>query len=162
MAGLTESQKERFSRAFIVASVAAAGSDFTYSVPPDDIEGVDMVVRRRGIGVDFQLKATAHPRVDGRQFLYELDVRTYRLLSQPNRSNLGVLALIVVHEQPDQWVEMKTGGTVLTHCAYYLPLTGMPSSGNRSTITLRIDQASVLSPAAMVDLMERSGRRFTP
>lgn len=54
-------QKERFSRAWVIAAASAA--DFTYEIVADDERGVDMTVHSHHDTLDFQLKATSNPEV---------------------------------------------------------------------------------------------------
>lgn len=160
MGGHGKTQMERFSRAFVIAAACAAEDDITFSIPPDDIEGVDMVVSQRGVTVDFQLKSTRVPIDAGENFMFDLDVPTYQLLTDRVRSGLGVLALIVLHETVGSWLEMDAHTTTLAHCAYYLPLHGLPPTTNTATIRLAVPKANVLNQEAMRMLMKTSRARF--
>jgi hypothetical protein len=158
MGGLAEQQKERFSRAWIVA--AAAGADYTYDVLMDDLHGVDMTVRDQRWVLDFQLKATSHPTIKGNHLIHDLDVRTYDLLRDPERTGYGVLALIVVHDDPQQWLDMDGAGTRLARSAYYLPMAGLPAKENTATVRLRIPLSNLLTIAAMKSLMNLAAARW--
>ena len=159
--GMIEGQKERFSRAFIVAAACAAADDFTCQVHVDDIEGVDVVVRQQGVAVDFQLKSTIVPEETPAGFVYDLDVRTYNMLTPIERSGMAVLALIVLGTDTASWCEMTDDCTRLTHCAYYLTLHGMEPTSNTATIRLTLPKSNVLNPEAMRQLMKASRGRFT-
>ena len=87
-------QKERFSRAWVIAAASAA--DFTYEIVVDDERGVDMTVHSHEHTIDFQLKATSSPEVQDGCLVHDLDVRTYNLLRSEQRSGYGVLAVIVI------------------------------------------------------------------
>jgi hypothetical protein len=160
MAGRAEGQKERYSRAFIVAAAASASEEFTYAMYPDDIEGVDMTIRHKGVSLDFQLKATAHPEERNGYLFFDLDVPTYAKLADDVRGGLAVLGLVVVHPETTQWVRMGEKETTLAHCAYYLILTGMPNTKNSSKIRLRIPTTNVLTPDAMATLMSKARARL--
>lgn len=160
MSGFSEHQKERFSRAFIEAAAAASSDDTTCDFPKDDVEGVDVTVRRQGYVVDFQLKSTAGPKRSGDHLNFDLEARTYNLFVNPTRSGLGVLALVVLHEQPEKWVDMRHEVTSLAHCAYYLTLTGMQRTANTAKIRLRIPLANRLTPAAMRELTDAAQSRW--
>lgn len=153
-------QKERFSRAWLVAAAAAA--DFTYEIVTDDERGVDMTVNSGLHVVDFQLKATSKPEVQDGHLVHDLDVRTYDLLRSTLRSGYGVLALVVVGDDADKWHQMDANGTRLARSAYYLPLFGMPSTSNDSTIRLKIPLTNMLTATAMRMLMDAQAARWTP
>jgi Domain of unknown function (DUF4365) len=151
-------QKERFSRAWVVAAAAAA--DFTYEIVADDERGVDMTVHSHDHTLDFQLKATSRPEVQDECLVHDLDVRTYNLLRSQQRSGYGVLALIVVADDTAAWHVMDQDGTSLTRSAYYLPLFGMPSTPNAATIRLKVPMANLLTPEAMRALMDAQAARW--
>jgi hypothetical protein len=151
-------QKERFSRAWVVAAAAAA--NFTYEIVADDERGVDMTVHSNEHTLDFQLKATSKPDVQDNFLVHDLDVRTYNLLRSQQRSGYGVLAVIIVADDTAVWHVMDHGGTSLTRSAYYLPLFGMPSTPNASTIRLRVPMSNLLTPGAMQAMMDAQAARW--
>ncbi|MGV1008618.1 MAG: DUF4365 domain-containing protein [Dermatophilaceae bacterium] len=152
-------QKERFSRAWLIAAAAAA--DYTYEIVTDDERGVDMTVHSAQHVVDFQLKATSKPEVQDGHLVHDLDVRTYDLLRSTLRSGYGVLALVVVGEDADTWHQMDAKGTHLARSAYYLPLFGMPSTANESTVRLKVPLSNLLTASAMRSLMDAQAARWT-
>lgn len=152
-------QKERFSRAWVVAAAAAA--NFTYQIVADDERGVDMTVHSNEHTLDFQLKATSNPDVQDNCLVHDLDVRTYNLLRSQQRSGYGVLAVIVVGDDTAAWHLMDDNGTSLTRSAYYLPLFGMPSTSNIATIRLKVPLTNLLTAGAMQALMEAQAARWT-
>lgn len=151
-------QKERFSRAWVVA--AAATANFTYEIVADDERGVDMTVHSNEHTLDFQLKATSNPDVQGDCLVHDLDVRTYNLLRSQQRSGYGVLAVIVVADDTASWHVMDQDGTSLTRSAYYLPLFGMPSTSNTATIRLKVPMSNLLTAGAMQAMMATQAARW--
>lgn len=150
---------ERYSRSWVVA--AAAGADFTYQILPDDVHGVDMTVRDDFHSVDFQLKSTCRPKVENDHFSFDLDVRTYDILRDPDRSGYGVLALVVIDGDRTRWLDMDHDGTQLARAAYYLPLHGLPPTANTATIRLGVPKSNLLTIDAMKWLMASAGSRWT-
>lgn len=151
-------QKERFSRAWVIAAAAAA--DFTYEIVADDERGVDMTVHSQEQVLDFQLKATSNPHVQGDCLVHDLDVRTYNLLRSKQRAGYGVLALIVVGDDTAAWHTMDGAGTSLARSAYFLPLFGLPSTTNEAAIRLKIPMRNLLTPDAMRALMNLQAARW--
>jgi hypothetical protein len=149
---------ERYSRAWVVAAAAAA--DFTYTILSDDVHGVDMTVRGDHHSIDFQLKSTAKPDDKGDHLVFDLDVRTYDLLRQSQRTGLGVLALIVVDGDCDEWLAFDEGGTRLKWTAYYLSLHGQPPVPNTATVRLAVPKANLLTMSGMKALMAESAARW--
>lgn len=151
-------QKERFSRAWVIAAAAAA--DFTYEIVADDERGVDMTVHSPEHTIDFQLKATSNPVVQDGYLVHDLDVRTYNLLRSEQRSAYGVLAVIIVGDDTATWHVMDGTGTSLTRAAYYLPLFGMPATPNEATIRLKVPMSNFLTADAMNNLMNTQAARW--
>lgn len=150
---------ERYSRAWVVAAASAA--DFTYSIEPDDVHGIDMVVRSdKGI-LDFQLKATANPKVSDDSLIFDLDVRTYNLLREETRSGYGVLAVVVIDPDRSSWLTMNHGHTLLVRCAYFIELYGKPSTTNSTSIRLHIPRSNLLTVPAIKKLMDAAEARWT-
>lgn len=151
-------QKERFSRAWIVAAAAAA--NFTYEIVADDERGVDMTVHSNEHTLDFQLKATSNPDIQDDCLVHDLDVRTYDLLRSQYRSGYGVLAVVVVADDTSAWHVMDDHGTSLTRSAYYLPLFGMPSTINTAKIRLKVPMRNLLTADAMKTMMDAQAARW--
>lgn len=156
--GGSPKQKERFSRAWVIAAAAAA--DFTYQIVADDEHGVDMTIYSHDHTLDFQLKATSSPEVQDGCLIHDLDVRTYDLLRSQQRSGYGVLALIVVGADTAAWHVMDDRGTSLTRSAYYLPLYGMPATSNTATVRLKVPMSNLLTADAMHTLMAAEAARW--
>lgn len=151
-------QKERFSRAWVIAAASAA--NFTYEIVADDERGVDMTVHGPEHIIDFQLKATSAPEIQDNHLVHDLDVRTYNLLRSETRSAYGVLAVVIVGGDTAEWHVMDDGGTRLTHAAYYLPLIGMPETQNAATVRLRLPMSNLLNADAMRTLMSAQAARW--
>lgn len=158
MADGASKQKERFSRAWIIA--AAASANYTYEIVADDARGVDMTVHSDVHTLDFQLKATSKPEVQDGHLIHDLDVRTYNLLRSQQRSGYGVLALVVVGSDTSSWHVMDHNGTALTRSAYYLPLMGMPTTTNTATVRLKVPMSNLLTAGAMRMLMDAQAARW--
>lgn len=158
MADGASKQKERFSRAWIIA--AAASADYTYEIVADDERGVDMTVHSREHTLDFQLKATSNPDLQDGHLIHDLDVRTYDLLRSRTRSAYGVLALIVLGPDTSSWHVVEHDVTTLARSAYYLPLMGMPATTNTATVRLKVPVSNLLTADAMRFLMDAEAKRW--
>lgn len=153
MAGLENHYKEWFSRSFLQAASASAG--IAMQLIQDDLFGVDAILKDGYTSVDVQLKATASPQFDGNgDILFDLDVPTYDLLRAAYRDNSAYLVLAVLDPERSRWVTQDKGGTHLHDHAYWLRLTGMPSTPNESTIRLRIPVRQRLSPESVRLIVE--------
>lgn len=84
----------------------------------------------------------------------------YNRLRTTNRSGLGVLVLVVVDDDRDQWLAFDADGTHLKWTAYYLCLHGAPSVPNEAKVRLKVPKANLLTIKAMKTLMASSAARW--
>lgn len=150
---------ERYSRSWVVA--AASGADFTYNIVSDDVRGVDMTVESDFHTLDLQLKSTSHAVIDGGDLIHDLDVRTYDLLRDPQRSGYAVLVLVVVDDDRKKWIDLDHEQTRLVKAAYYFEMQSQPATTNSSTVRLRVPRSNLLTIDAMKRLMAKSAARWT-
>lgn len=156
MGGTTADHKEWFSRAFVMAIAASAG----YSVQPqqDDVDGVDVVLRHKGITVDVQLKATAVPSYGQNSLLFDLDVKTYNKL-RTNRTSLGYLVVAVLPEDGAAWIDHYQDHMRMHRLAYWLEITGMPPTSNQAKVRLTIPLANRVTEDALTAIMKDAWKR---
>lgn len=166
MAGFEQQQKEWFSRAFLMAVSATAG--YTVQHQQDDIHGVDVVVRNEGISVDFQLKATTVPEYGiepdyGTDCLkFDLDVPTYDKLRGTHgspRTAPGYIMVAVLPEKNADWLVHRDSHLRLHRTAYWLGLTGMAATPNRTKVRLYLPLANVVTAPALQKIMQLAHER---
>ncbi|MFI7067081.1 DUF4365 domain-containing protein [Kribbella sp. NPDC050124] len=150
MGDLDQQQKEWFSRAFVTAVSAAAGYTVEYHL--DDVHGVDATVRDGGVAVDFQLKATSSPIMSGGDLAFDLDVRTYDLLSGV-RSSPGYLLVIVLPEDVNTWLQSDPDSMTIFHSGYWRDLTGLPATSNENSVRIKLPLSNTLCVTHIREIM---------
>jgi hypothetical protein len=148
-------QKEEFSRAYVLAVATQAG--YTLGGWNVDKDGVDVTLRRKALMVDIQLKCTKSPRTTINGFSFDLDVRTYERLRDPERSAPAYLVLLIVPPVLDSWLLHEPERLIVASHAYwsrFRPDLG-PASGQSVAISLA--RHNVLDAAAMADMFRVSG-----
>jgi hypothetical protein len=155
---LAQQQKEWFSRAFVVAVSSAAG--YTVSWQADDVYGVDVVVRWDAVPVDFQLKATASPEYGDGCLKFDLDVPTYDKLRDRVRGGPGYLLVAVIPENVGDWLKQQDDELLLRHRAFWIDLTGQPSTDNTTKVRVYLPLGNLLDVEALHGIMARARERL--
>lgn len=157
---LTDQQKEWFSRSFLVGIAAAA--KFPVELTLNDVNGVDATVHDGGISTDWQLKGTSSPvwSSDGKTLYFDLDVRTYNLLTG-DRNSSGYLGVVVVPDDDAQWAAVSDQELLLRHCGYWQKITGLPATRNTSTIRIHLPITQKLTVAQIQEIMSAERKRIS-
>jgi len=156
---LLDQQKEWFSRSFLVGVAAAAS--FPVEVRLNDVNGVDATVHDGGIQTDWQLKGTSSPEfsADGKMLHFDLDVRTYNLFVG-ERNASAYLGVVVMPNDPVDWVATRKDIVSLRHCGYWQKITGMAATTNTSTVRIHLPVRQRLTVAAVRRIMQAERKRI--
>ena len=145
--------QEQLSLAYVNAVVFNAG--FSLSEPRKDYYGIDGTVvdpNRRGVDrVDFQLKSDTDYTWRGNDIAYDLRVADYNRLIRADGIP-RVLILLLMPDNPDEWLAQSTDELCLRKCAYWLSLMGSPHSANNYTQRVFVPLANVFSRDGLRDM----------
>jgi Domain of unknown function (DUF4365) len=158
------SQKERFSDAYVHAVAAVAGCDLMK--PPTDIDSIDWVVHAQGLAtpiraprIELQLKATSLDVVEPDFVRYPLKIKNYDDLRPDNVLVPRILVVVVLPgDDLAGWLEQSEAQLIMRRCGYWLSLRGMALTENVATVTVSLPRAQVFSPASLGELMSRVGQ----
>lgn len=147
--------KEWFSRAFVQAISASAGVAAEWV--QNDMYGVDVVLRRRGVSVDVQLKATSVPEFDDDgAMVFDLDVATYNALADSGRMAPAYLVVVTIGSERSSWVGHVPMQTGLLHEARWLRISGLPQSPNSATVRLKVPASNLLTARAVARFVDEA------
>jgi hypothetical protein len=140
---------------YLRAVAVAAG--YVASPPESDYDSIDLVVSSR-IGkrhrLEFQVKCTAAPLLQGDDFGFELPKKNYDDL-RIDTVIPRLLLVLVVPGDAEKWIRQTERRMNLRHCGYWKSLRGLGDSPNSSSVTVRIPRSNVLTPLALRSLMLR-------
>jgi hypothetical protein len=158
----TQHQQEDLSRAYVQAVAAMCG--LTYSTDNHDY-GIDLtlksIIRKgnvfvpTGLGLDIQAKAATLAEVGTGQVKYVPDARGYNILCDSSARTARILVLLVLPEDPSQWVTVTEVGLVIRRCAYWLSLKGRPPTQNKKSITVTLPRKNLFSVDGLHTIMNR-------
>nr|WP_246497698.1 DUF4365 domain-containing protein [Sphaerisporangium rubeum] len=150
----TSACKEWFSVSYVQALAYAAG--YTVMIDTVDHLGVDLEIKDRAMRVDVQMKCTEESAAAEDYLSYNLDVRTYNLLSDPGRNVPAYLFVVEVPELRENWISALEDGIHLRKCGYFANMSLLPPTGNRVTKSVRLSRTNKLTVESLDRLMKEA------
>jgi len=159
-------QKEEFSYAYIYAITSAAGYALQRTHTPLEQIGIDLIItgdRSPGIlrlpQLLVQVKCTSRNLMDDNYLRYPLKVKNYEELRRPNEDPPIVLVVVVVPDEPDDWLQQSQNELCLKYCGYWISLAGQPATANDQTVTVRIPRQNLFGVQSLTNMMQRISNR---
>ena len=158
-------RQEVLSRAYVQAIAGRCGlacslRDFDY--------GIDLTlhdIRRRGhrymesgFNLDIQAKSTTTRSLTNTDVVYDLDVKAYDDLRDPQVGCPRILVLLVLPEDENQWTEQTEDHLLVRHAAYWLSLNGRGPTANQKTVRMTLPRINLFSVQALETLMGKIRR----
>ncbi|EUC21455.1 DUF4365 domain-containing protein [Paraburkholderia hospita] len=151
-------QKEQFNVAYVQAIAAQAG--FNPSKLEVDDDSIDLELSGRGFTglvrnprLQLQLKCTSQDVVSGDVIKFPLSRKNYDDLRGTDVICPRYLAVLLVHEQPTQWLQHHSEHMALHNACYYLSLRDHPGTTNTTTVTVEVPLSQRLTTASLIQLM---------
>lgn len=154
--------KEQFSMAYVKAVASVAG--FAVERISMDLDSVDVTIWSRNRAgrihsprLDVQLKCTATDVVKGDVIKYPLKRKNYDDLILENVLVPRILVVVLVPEDPREWLDQSEEHMVMRHCGYWISLKGMPPTNNETSVSVEIPRTQVFSVDALKRIMAQIG-----
>jgi Domain of unknown function (DUF4365) len=154
-------QKEEFSYAYIHAIAATAGYCFQLAPRPLDMDGIDGIIATpatsgslRRPRLEIQVKCTSRDILTEQKVLFPLAVKNYDDLRYDDPYISRLLVVVVVSENPQNWLKHSETELCLQGCGYWISLRGQPATPNRTTVTISIPRQNLFNPPALITIME--------
>ena len=155
-------RQESLSRAYIQAIASRCGLNCSFREFDYGIDVTLHLIQRRenryvetGFNLDIQAKSTIGATLTDNEVLYEMEVKTYDDLRDPNVGTPRILVLLVQPENETEWTGMTESELMLRRCAYWRSLRGAEPTPNSSSIRVSIPRANLFSVEALQGIMER-------
>lgn len=159
------------SYAYLHTVAARAGFGCQSAGRIDDAAGVDAHVRVKeklaedsslwNFSFEVQLKATKQNLTEnGGRFSYFFQgIDRYRRLREPGSPLPKILVVLLLPQDPEQWLSLGEDALVSRRCAYWVSLCGAPDSDNSSGTTIAIPRSQVLTVEALRQLALQMSRQ---
>lgn len=159
------------SYAYLHAVAARAGFGCKVGSRIDDGASVDAFVRvdeRMASGsilwnfdVEVQLKATKQTlsETNGRYSYFFKGIRRYDRLRDPGSPLPKLLVVLLLPDDPSQWLTLDENSLISRRCAYWVSLHGAPASDNDTGTTIAIPRSQLLTVDALRDVALQLSRQ---
>ena len=155
-------QKEEFSYAYIYAVVSAAGYSFQIATRPLDIGGIDIIITGEEKEyslypprLEVQVKSTSTAVIDNEFIRYPLKLKNYNELRKSKTLVPKILVIILLPDNPQEWVNQSEEELCLRRCGYWLSLKGQPESQNVESVTVYLPRQQLFTADAVKNIMEQ-------
>ena len=155
--------KAQLSLAHISMIAANAGLEILYSSV--DYNGVDLTLRSyarypgvTGADLDVQLKCTSQQDLQHKSHIaWSLERQSYIKLADPDRYSPAVLAVLVVPDDYDQWLDQTEERLLARSCMYFSQASNWePIAENANSKTIRCLRRDMLNVSSLLELMRLS------
>ena len=148
-------QMSRLSLAYISAVAADVGCEvWEPTVDFDSVDGVLVSNAGRRPRIEFQAKSTTQDVLSGGELHFPLPLKNYDDL----RADTMVPRLLIVMlmpAEPEERLIQSPDQLCLRKCAYWYSLEGQPSTGNTSSVTVRIPTQNEFTTAQLTTLLQK-------
>jgi Domain of unknown function (DUF4365) len=127
-----------------------------------DIVGVDVTITafgalgsRRRPRLDVQMKCTSTDVLNNDFIAYPLSIKNYEELRADNPWEPIILVVVLVPENPEEWLRQSEAELCLKRCGYWLSLRGQPATQNQTTVTVYLPRQNLFTADALINIMQR-------
>ena len=161
-------QKEEFSYAYLYAIASAGGYSFQRTTTPLDQAGIDLILTGFGFPglsafpqIYVQLKCTSRQLLEADSLKYPLKIKNYNELRNPNQYPPIILAVVVVPDNREDWLQQSEQELSLRRCIYWISIAGAAPTKNQETVTISIPRVNILTVNILDTIMQRISRGET-
>jgi len=159
------------SYAYLHAVTARAGFGCQAGSRIDDGASVDALVRVYekmsvdsllwNFPIEVQLKATKQvlTEIDGRYSYFFQGIKRYDKLRDPGSPLPKLLIVLLLPDDPAQWLTLDENSLISRRCAYWVSLEGAPASDNETGKTIAIPRSQLLTVEALRNVALRLSRQ---
>lgn len=160
-------QKERFSDAYLHAVASAAG--YAVNPRPTDWVSIDWTIeshekyeQRWFPTIDVQMKSTSSIQLDGDYLSFPLEIKNHRELRGDLYGSPRILVMVHVPEDVEYWLQHSKEQLIVRHCGYWVSLREELESSNSSSVTVKIPRQNQFTVDALQSMMLRVGNGGYP
>lgn len=151
-------QKEEFNYAYMCALAAHAGLNrCTFSVDDDSVDitfqGKGYPGLRRNPLIQLQLKCTSQELIKGDVIKFPLSRKNYDDLRGDDVVAPRYLAVLLVPEETEQWIQHHEGHMTLHNTCYWISLRDAPPTDNAMSVTVDLPLVQRLTTESLLDMM---------
>jgi len=156
-----EMQMAEFSYAYVHAVASVVGCDIARK--PVDDDSIDLIIKRTGGNgkykspqIDAQVKCTDQQHlINEKHINFPLKLKNYNDLREEFRSVPIILIVVCVPENIESWLTQDEEYLALSHCGYWMSLSGESETDNTTSKTVHVPRSQVFSIEELDAMMDR-------
>ncbi len=147
---------ELLSRAYVDAVACSIGAQVgNLSYDNQSVDGTFASSKGKCPRIDFQLKATyAHDFDMSGKMSFPLPIKNYNDL-RSERCTPTILIVLAMPADEQLWLAHDHDALLIRRCAYWKSLLSEPETTSTTTKTVYIEKTSALSPAVLLNLLDK-------
>lgn len=160
-------QKEQFSNTYLQTVTTVAG--YSLYKPSVDDDSIDWGIAARGVmgrirspRLELQLKSTSRDVLDDNWVRYPLKIKNYNDLRLPDFAIPRILVVLVLPENPADWLQQSEEELCMRYCAYWVSLWGMSETQNATTVTISLPRSNQFTVVSLQSIMQRIAQGVQP
>lgn len=161
--------QSQLSLAYVTAVASAAGFAVQEAARLFDQDGIDVTLLRRGPGgtvrspkLDVQVKSMGRENPTTDPWSFKLPLKTYEELRAETYQVPRILVVVIVPENPTEWLTHTPDELVLRRCAWWTSLRGAAATTNETSIVVPIPLSQRLDVGALAAIMDRVAQGGLP
>jgi hypothetical protein len=162
----TNTKKEEFSYGYLKMIGAKSGLAIENHGRSIDNQGIDIQIVYAGKiknvhtpRIDAQVKCTSQDIEREDYINFSLDIKTYEILRNKLVYVPIILIVVLVPENLDEWIDINDKRTISKKCAYWISLTGYPSSNNQKNLKVKIPKTNLITPESLSNIIKREAEK---
>ena len=162
----TNSKKEEFSYGYLKMIGAKSGLAVENHGRSIDNQGIDIQIVYAGKienvhtpRIDAQVKCTSQDIEKEDYINFPLDTTTYETLRNKLVYVPIILIIVLVPKSLDEWIDINHEKTISKKCAYWISLTGFPSTNNQKNIKVRIPKINLITPESLSHIIKQEAEK---
>lgn len=162
-------RQETLSRAYVQAVAAETGLSYNARERDYGIDATLYTIHRREHRLaegwpclDLQIKSTTLAGMTPLQVGYDLELKSYDDLRDPDCKIPRLLVVLVLPQAETEWVSQSEAELVLRKCAFWVSLKGQPATTARKTLRVFLPRSNVFSAAALHGILDRVRQGMEP
>jgi len=119
--------------------------DYGVDVTVHEIKRKENRYGESGFSLDIQAKSVCGLCPTEAFLAYDLNVKNYEDLRDPDNPKPRVLVLLILPEEETERTSLTEEQLVVRRCAYWLSLQGAPHTENKDTIRVKVPRGNMFS-----------------
>ncbi|MGB6301022.1 MAG: DUF4365 domain-containing protein [Rivularia sp. (in: cyanobacteria)] len=128
---------------------------------PMDIGGIDIIISGEEKEftlypprLEVQVKSTSTAVIDNEFIRYPLKLKNYNELRKSRTLVPKILVIILLPDNPNEWVNQSETELCLRRCGYWLSLKGQPETQNAESVTVYLPRQQLFTVSTVKNIMD--------